>query len=154
MGKVKDSIVEFDLVESRTLVEKTLNQSLKEFLFDNVQIGFTSQGLVSKASCIELGTPHETQPYLFYQTKIQVWKRGRGRDLVSVWILSFMSAFHVLAFCFFKKHASVFSSGSCVLFMGFTNIFFTKIFIKNRFHDTIHTFKNYFIIVFLSFNFH
>ena len=30
-----------------------------------------SQGLVSKASYMELGTPYETQPYLFYQTKIQ-----------------------------------------------------------------------------------
>ena len=43
---------------------------VKEFLFGNVQIGFESQGLLYKASCIELGTPHETQPYLFYQTKI------------------------------------------------------------------------------------
>ena len=34
-GRIKDSIVEFDLVESRTLVEKTLNQNLKEFLFGN-----------------------------------------------------------------------------------------------------------------------
>ena len=49
-----------------TLVEKTLNQGFKEFLFGNVQIGFTSQGLVRKASCMELGTPYETQPYLFY----------------------------------------------------------------------------------------
>ena len=71
-GRVKDSIDEFDLVESKTLVEKTLNQSLKEFLFGNVQIRFKSQGLLYKASRIELGTPHETQPYLFYQTKIQI----------------------------------------------------------------------------------
>ena len=71
-GRIKDSIVEFDLVESRTLIEKTLNQNLKEFLFGNFQIGFTSLELVSKASCMELGTPHETQPYLFYQTKIHI----------------------------------------------------------------------------------
>ena len=76
------------MVESKTLVEKTLNQSLKEFLFGNVQIEFTSQELVSKASCMELGTPHETKPYLFYQTKIQIIKKknkiktkGKGRDL-------------------------------------------------------------------------
>ena len=79
--RVKDSIDEFDLVESKTLVEKTLNQSLKEFLFGNGQIRFMSQGHVSKTSCMELGTPHETQPYLFYQTKIQIWRRGRGGDL-------------------------------------------------------------------------
>ena len=30
------------LVESRTLVEKILNQNLGEFLFGNFQIGFTS----------------------------------------------------------------------------------------------------------------
>ena len=59
-GRVKASIDEFDLVESRTLVEKTLNQNLKEFLFDNVQIGFMSQRLVSETSCMELGTPYET----------------------------------------------------------------------------------------------
>lgn len=43
-------------------------------------MGFISQELVSKASCMELGTPHETQPYLFYQTKIQICRRGRGGD--------------------------------------------------------------------------
>jgi len=70
LGRVKDSIDEFDLVESRIVVEKTLNQSLREFLFGNIQIGFTSQELVFKTSCIELGTPQETQSYLFYQTKV------------------------------------------------------------------------------------
>ena len=30
------------LVELRTLVEKILNQNLREFLFGNFQIGFTS----------------------------------------------------------------------------------------------------------------
>ena len=80
-GRVEDSIDEFNLVKLRTLVEKTLNQSLKEFLFGNLQIGFTSQWLVFKSSSMELGTPHETQPYFFYQTKIQIWRNGRGRDL-------------------------------------------------------------------------
>ena len=32
----------------------------KEFLFDNIQIEFKSQGLLYKASSIELGTPYET----------------------------------------------------------------------------------------------
>ena len=48
----------------------TLRHNLREFLFGNVQIGFKSQGLLYKASYMELRTPHETQPYLFYQTKI------------------------------------------------------------------------------------
>ena len=69
-GRVKDSIDEFDLIELKTLVKKTLNQNLREFLFGNSQTRSTSQGLVSKALCMELGTPHETQPNLFYQTKI------------------------------------------------------------------------------------
>ena len=43
---------------------------VKEFLFGNIQIEFKSQGLLYKVSSIELGTPHETQFYLFYQTKI------------------------------------------------------------------------------------
>ena len=51
-------------------VKDSNNEVVKEFLFGNVQIGFKSQGLLYKASCMELGTPYETQPYLFYQTKI------------------------------------------------------------------------------------
>ena len=43
---------------------------VKEFLFGNIQIEFKSQELLYKASSIELGTPHETQSYSFYQTKI------------------------------------------------------------------------------------
>ena len=53
--------------------------NMREFLFGNVQIGFTSEGLVSKASCMELETPHETRSYLHYQAKIQIWEWGRER---------------------------------------------------------------------------
>ena len=66
------------LVELRTLVEKILNQNLREILFSNFQIGFTNQGLIFKASCMELGTPHETQPYLFYQQKLRFEEGGEG----------------------------------------------------------------------------
>ena len=48
----------------------TLRHNLREFLFGNFQMGFKSQGLLYKVSSIELGTPHEIQSYLFYQTKI------------------------------------------------------------------------------------
>ena len=37
---------------------------MREFLFGNAQIGSTNQGFVSKTWCMELGTLHETQPYL------------------------------------------------------------------------------------------
>ena len=45
-----------------------------------------------------------------------------------------------------------FKCESCALFTGPTNIFFSKIFIKNRSHGTIHLFKNYFTIVFSVFS--
>ena len=50
----------------------TLRHNLREFLFGNFQMGFKSQGLLYKVLCMELGTPHETQPYLFSQTRIQI----------------------------------------------------------------------------------
>ena len=68
MGRVKDSN---NGVESRTPLMGTLHHNLREFLFGNFQIGFKSQGLLYKVSCMELGT-HENQPYLFSQTKIQI----------------------------------------------------------------------------------
>ena len=50
----------------------TLRHNLREFLFGNFQIGFKSRGLLYKVSCMEFRTPHETQPYLFSQTRIQI----------------------------------------------------------------------------------
>ena len=47
----------------------------------------------------------------------------------------------------------LFFSGSCALFMGPTSTFFSKNNFKIGSHGTIHTFKNYFTIVFLAFNF-
>ena len=41
----------------------------------------------------------------------------------------------------------------CVLFMDPQIPLFSNFFIKNGFHDTIHTFKNYFATVFSVFNF-
>ena len=63
MGRVKDPNYGVEL-------KTPINLVVKEYLYDNVQIRFKSQELLYKASCIELGTPNETQPYLFYQTKI------------------------------------------------------------------------------------
>ena len=47
----------------------------------------------------------------------------------------------------------LFFSGSCALFMGSANTFFSKNNFKIGSHGTIHTFKNYFTIVFLAFSF-
>ena len=41
----------------------------------------------------------------------------------------------------------------CVLFIGFISNFFSKIFIKIESYNIIYTFKNYFITIFLIFNF-
>ena len=75
MGRVKDSIdgvesmTPINLVELKTPLMRwsqelqlkgTLHHNLREFLFGNVQIGVTSQGLIFKALCMELGTLHET----------------------------------------------------------------------------------------------
>ena len=50
----------------------TLRHNLRKFLFGNIQIGVTSQGLIFKASCLELGIPHKTRSYLHYQAKFQI----------------------------------------------------------------------------------
>ena len=44
------------------------------------------------------------------------------------------------------------NGGSRVLFIGPASIFFSKNNFKTRSHNTIHTFKNYFAIVFLIFS--
>ena len=61
----------------------------------------------------------------------------------------------VFFFFFFKRVLWLwcFSGGSRVLFTRPTNLFFFKTFIKNESHDTIHTFKNYFTIIFSVFSF-
>ena len=46
----------------------------------------------------------------------------------------------------------VLNSGSRALFIGPTSTKFNKIFIKTGSHDTIHTFKNYFVSVFSVFS--
>ena len=79
IGRVKNSIDIFDLVESRILIEKILDKRLREFLFGNSQIGFMSQGFVLQVLYMELGIPYKTRSYLFYQTKIRFRERGRER---------------------------------------------------------------------------
>ena len=51
------------------------------------------------------------------------------------------------------QHVCVLNNGSRILFRGFTSTEFSKIFIKIESHNTIYTFKNYFVIIFLIFNF-
>ena len=53
---------------------------MKEFLFGNVQIEFKSQGLLYKVLCTELRTPHKTQSYLHYHTKMIIWEWWRERE--------------------------------------------------------------------------
>ena len=55
----------------------------------------------------------------------------------------------VYEFFFFLKHIFVFGSYA----RNLQTSFFTKTFIKNGSHSTIHTFKNYFVIMFSIFSF-
>ena len=50
------------------------------------------------------------------------------------------------------QRVCVLNSGSRALFIGPISTKFVKIFIKIGYHNTIHTFKNYFAIVFSVFN--
>ena len=73
------------MVESKTPIEKTLHHNLREFLLGNFQIGFTSQRLVSKTSCMELRAPHETQPICFTKKKFRFEEereREREREIL------------------------------------------------------------------------
>ena len=66
-----------------------------------------------------------------------------GNYLVSVWMLL---KWNELRVC-------VLICGSRALFMGSSITFFSKNNFKFGSHDTIHTFKNYFVTVFSVFNF-
>ena len=66
---------------------------------------------------------------------------------------------HVLRFCFFffffelKYLSFSVNSALCALFTDPQISLLSNFFIKNGSHGTIHTFKNYFAIVFFSFQF-
>ena len=88
------------------------------------------------------------------------------KDLMPVWIRHLCFHFSVFLFFFFSRIsgrqnllfttvASLFmhcSSTIYALFMGPTTTLFRKK-IKNWSHDTIHTFKNYFVTIFSVFSF-
>ena len=65
---------------------------------------------------------------------------------------SVLCLFLFLFFFFIEKCILVLSNGSTALFTKPTNLFFTKNFIKDGSHCTIHTFKNYFATVFSIFS--
>ena len=67
-----------------------------------------------------------------------------------VCVLAFLFLFLFNLFLFFIFYC--FFSRSCVLFTRPISLFFNKIFIKNRSYGTIHTFKNYFTIMFSIFS--
>ena len=121
---------------------------VREFLFGNVQIRVISQGLIFKASCIELGTPHETQSYLHYQAKIQIWEWGRKRfreerdwckipytNLCCVFLLClmllslFVPLFFVFSLCLCRVcvHLLSFCVSAFFLFSSFIFFFFFSV---------------------------
>ena len=84
--------------------------------------------------------------FLFFEKRSITW------DVVCQWIPYIVHGTHYLFDTKISIEIALFS-GSRALFLGLTTSFFNKIFIKNRFHGTIHIFKNYFTTVFLIFNF-
>lgn len=108
IGRVKDSIDVFDLVESRILIEKILDKRLWEFLFGNSQIGFASQGLILQVLYMELGTPYKTWSYLFYQMKIRFRERGRERFRKENLFLKFFQTSVCSSSSFCSVHVSFF----------------------------------------------
>ena len=80
-----------------------------------------------------------------------------GRNYISIYVYVFGVSFHTSFFFFFFMRFS--SRGQLTLFTycSFTvhetyNHFIEKKNIKNGSYGTIHTFKNYFVTVFLVFN--
>ena len=80
---------------------------VKEFLFGNIQIEFKSQGLLYKVLCTELRTPHKTQSYLHYQTKIIIWEREREREKKGTGEISYTNLCCVFLLCFMLLSLSV-----------------------------------------------
>ena len=81
-------------------------------------------------------------------------KLNPNGSYVSVWIVLIL-AFSIPCFAFFFwVPAALFDQVNheqCIyaLFMDPKTSLFSNLFIKNEFYDTIHTFKNYFVTVFL-----
>ena len=94
---------------------------VKKFWFGNIQIGFKSQRLLYKVSCTELGTPHETQSYLHYQTKIIIWEWERYREERDWWNPVYKSVLRI--FPLFYVALSVCASLFCSLYVFAVCIF-------------------------------
>ena len=75
-----------------------------------------------------------------WKLKIVVWKHKPNTPSASTFSLfSFLKHVYV-ALCH--------TSGSRVLFTKLINLFFSNFYIKNKSHDIIYTFKNYFTTIF------
>ena len=73
----------------------------------------------------------------------------RFRFLITLVSPLFLLFFWSVFFCGFMSHQWV----SCTVHETHKPLFFINFFIKNRSHDTIYIFKNYFVTVFSIFNF-
>ena len=121
---------------------------MREFLFGNVQIGVKSQGLIFKALCMELGTPHETQSYLHYQAKIQIWEWGRERfrEEKDRWNPIYKPMLHIppLLDVTFSIRASLFFFSLCLCCVCVLALFFFFFVSPFLFHvcDSLYSQKN------------
>ena len=97
--------------------------------------------------------------FLFFFSFFFFFCEGHGvLHLVRLWIqlIPAHSAFAFLFLYFLPAAVFTFQPVYCTLFINSCNpqiSLFSNFFIKNGFHDTTHTFKNYFTTIFLIFNF-
>ena len=79
-------------------------------------------------------------------------KKKKNSLFKKILFIKYMFGDSLSAFVFFEKRISTFSADLVYCLWDPQISFFNKTFIKNGSHGTIHTFKNYFVIVFSVFN--
>ena len=96
-----------------------------------------------ETNCLSLVTMKEKEQSWFSSVCCHCYLLLSFNHLVLIWI-----ATRLLCLCWWLH----FLCGSRALFMGPASTDFNKFFFKIGLHGTIHTFKNYFVIMFSVFN--
>ena len=75
-----------------------------------------------------------------------------GQPFMICSLIVYFASVQEARFVYFSAEAFFFFFRSCILFTRLTSMEFSNFFFKIGSHGTIHTFKNYFLTVFLVFN--
>ena len=128
-------------------------------------------GVIADANCVICKNRIEIREHIFFECPIskRAWRIIMGwikfysilrlclvcAFCVYVWAQNAFQPFFFFFFLLSAVNANFFDREQCirVLFMDPQISLFINFFIKNGSHDTIHTFKNYFVTVFFSFQF-